>query len=175
MNIREFEQDDDVWKRIRTIFSQQSFGRISGGAWGRTRVKYGQPIFCAFLYCAHKVVYLREPITVWAINSEKLKIAWETSHWSLRIGIVYKCNMLQFISKLSTEWLNYIYCIETLTTNVPNFASKFASSLRSLEVHIGFHKPNCKQSPWLVPEVKEANQMRRLQFGLWISSWTVWT
>jgi hypothetical protein len=77
--------------------------------------------------------------------------------------------MLQFISKLSTEWLNYIYCIETLTTNVPNFDAKFASSLRSLEVHIGIHKPICKQSPSLVPEVKEANQMRRLQIGLWIS------
>jgi hypothetical protein len=58
---------------------------------------------------------------------------------------------------------------ETLITNVPNFVAKFASSLRSSEVHIGIHKPICKQSPWLVPEVKEANQMRCLQIGLWIS------
>jgi hypothetical protein len=85
-------------------------------------VKYGQPTFYAFLYYAHKVVYLREPITVWAINSEKLKILRE----KLRIDIVYKCNMLQFISKLS-GLINYIYCIETLTTNVPNFVAKFGT------------------------------------------------
>ena len=36
---------------------------------------------------------------------------------------------------------------ETLTTNVPNFVAKFASSLRSSEAHIGIHKPICKQSP----------------------------
>ena len=40
--------------------------------------------------------------------------------------------------------------------------AKFASSL-------WIHKPICKQSPWLVPEVKEANQMRSLQTGLWIT------
>jgi hypothetical protein len=61
---------------------------------------------------------------------------------------------------------------ETLTTNVPNFVAKFASSLRSSEAHIGIHKPICKQSPWLVREVKEANQMRSLRTGLWISLWT---
>ena len=61
---------------------------------------------------------------------------------------------------------------ETLTTNVPNFVAKFASSLRSSEAHIGIHKPICKQSPWLVREVKEANQMRSLRIGLWISLWT---
>jgi hypothetical protein len=58
---------------------------------------------------------------------------------------------------------------ETLTTNVPNFVAKFTSSLQSLEVHIGIHKPICKQSPWLVTEVKEANQMHSLQTGLSIS------
>ena len=36
---------------------------------------------------------------------------------------------------------------KTLTTNVPNFVAKFASSLRSSEAHIGIHKPICKQSP----------------------------
>ena len=39
---------------------------------------------------------------------------------------------------------------EILTTNVPNFVAKFASSLRSSEAHIG----------------KEANQMRSLRTGL---------
>jgi hypothetical protein len=61
---------------------------------------------------------------------------------------------------------------KSLTTNVPNFFVKFASSLRSSEAHIGILKPICKQSPWLVREVKEANQMRSLQTGLWISLWT---
>ena len=39
------------------------------------------------------------------------------------------------------------------------------TSLRSLEVHIGIHKPICKQSPWLVPEVQEANQIHSLHAG----------
>jgi hypothetical protein len=43
---------------------------------------------------------------------------------------------------------------KTLTTNVPNFVAKFASLLRSSEAHIGIHKPICKQSPWLVREVR---------------------
>jgi hypothetical protein len=55
---------------------------------------------------------------------------------------------------------------KALTTNVPNFVAKFASSLRSLEAHTGIHKPICKQSPGLVREVKEANQMRSLRTGL---------
>ena len=49
----------------------------------------------------------------------------------------------------------------------------FRTLLQSSEVHIiGIDKPLCKQSPWLVREdgeVKEANQMRSLQTGLWIS------
>ena len=40
------------------------------------------------------------------------------------------------------------------------------TSLRSSEVHIGIHKPICKQSLSLVPVAKEANQMRCLQTGL---------
>jgi hypothetical protein len=55
---------------------------------------------------------------------------------------------------------------ETLTTNVPNFVAKFASSLRSSEALIGIDKPICKQSPRLVREVKEANEMRSLRTGL---------
>ena len=45
--------------------------------------------------------------------------------------------------------LNYYYSQfhETLTTNVPNFVGKFASSLRSSQVHIGIHKPICKKVP----------------------------
>jgi hypothetical protein len=51
----------------------------------------------------------------------------------------------------------------------------FRTLLRSSEVHIGIHKPICKQSPWLVPEVKEANQMRSLQnwfVNLIMNFWT---
>jgi hypothetical protein len=55
---------------------------------------------------------------------------------------------------------------ETLTTNVANFVAKFASLLRSSEALIGIHKPICKQSPRLVREVKEANEMRSLRTGL---------
>jgi hypothetical protein len=127
MYIRELEQDEDVWKRIRTIFKKQTYGRKSGGILRADQSEIRPAnILCFFVL---------RPQSLWAVNSEKLKIAWETSHWPLRIDIVYKCNMLQFISNLSTEWLNYIYCIETLTTKVPNFVcevrkfvAKFGSS-----------------------------------------------
>ena len=52
------------------------------------------------------------------------------------------------------------------------FRTSLWSSQVHCEVHIGIHKPICKKSVWLVPEVKEANQMRSLQIGLWISLWT---
>ena len=85
-------------------------------------------------------------------------------------------NELLVMEKLS--WMIWSYhkvysrFHETLATNVPNFVAKFASSLQNLEVHIRIHKPICKQSPWLVTEVEEANQMHSLQTGMWISSWT---
>jgi hypothetical protein len=59
-----------------------------------------------------------------------------------------------FVSSLQTakefSKLNFYYYSqfhETLTTNVPNFVGKFASSLRSSQVHIGIHKPICKKVP----------------------------
>jgi hypothetical protein len=60
---------------VNIYLASRALAVFPGGSSGWTRVKYGQPTFYAFLYYAHKVVYLREPITVWAINSEKLKIA----------------------------------------------------------------------------------------------------
>ena len=65
---------------------------------------------------------------------------------------------LQLISR------NFDHKCAELRCEVRKFVAKFSE--------LGIHKPIYKQSPWLVPEVKEANQMRRLQTGLWISLWT---
>ena len=67
MYIRELEQHEDVRKRIRTIFKKQSFGRISGGSLRADKSEIRPAnILCFFVL---------RPQSLWAVNSEKLKIA----------------------------------------------------------------------------------------------------
>jgi hypothetical protein len=52
----------------------------------------------------------------------------------------FKSQTMELVKSLR----NYSRFHETLTTNVPNFVVKFASSLRSCKVHNEIHKPVCK-------------------------------